>query len=105
MGINACNLSASNGLTNVSTAGANQYLRRYSLAVSAADRLVRLRPLYNTASLRVTATNALPTQAYRINAKAQAPTQEAKAIEVTRWEPVTPSIFDYVLFSGGNLIK
>lgn len=104
-GLNACSLSASNGLTNVSLAGNNQYLRRYNLATSANDRLVRVRPLYNTTSLRVTASNSLPVQAYVIDAEAQTPTLESKAIEVTRLEPGTPSIFDYVLFSGGGLVK
>jgi Tfp pilus assembly protein PilX len=105
VGINACNLDSSNGLINVSTSGTNQYLRSYTMAANSTDRLVRIRPLYNTVSLRVTAVNTLPIQAYQINAKAQAPTRETKAIEVTRWEPVTPSIFDYVLFSGSNLVK
>ena len=104
-GFYACALSASNNLTDVVQAGSDNYLRKYQLAIAAADRLIRIRPLYNLTSLRVTAANPLPTQAYQINSSAQAPTQEAKAIEVTRLEPGTPSIFDYVLFSGGDLVK
>lgn len=105
LGLNACALSASNNLTDVSESGADSYLRRYDLAVNAGDQLVRIRPLYNQTSLRVSGTNPLPNQAYLISASAQAPTEEAKAIEVTRLEPGTPSIFDYVLFSGGGLVK
>lgn len=104
-GLNACSLSASNNLTDVATVGTDQYLRSYDLDITAADQLVRIRPLYNLTSLRVTALNPLPTQAYLINSSAQVETQESKAIEVTRLEPGTPSIFDYVLFSGGGLIK
>lgn len=104
-GLNACGLSAANGLTDVAVAGDNPYLRKYSLNVTAADRLVRLRPLYNSTSLRITASNALPVQAYLVNSSAQTATKETKAIQVTRLEPATPSIFDYVLFSGGGLVK
>ncbi len=104
-GLNACALAASNNLTDVALVGSDQYLRRYDLNIAADDQLVRIRPLYNLASLRVTAANPLPTQAYQINSSAQTETQESKAIEVTRLEPGTPSIFDYVLFSGGGLVK
>lgn len=106
-GINACSLNSTNNMTNVATAGTGRYLRKYTLAgILAADEIVRIRPLYNLTSLRVTAVNALPDQAHLISSKAQIETtKEAKAIEVTRLEPATPSIFDYVLFSGGNLVK
>lgn len=105
-GINACSLSSSNNLADIATDGSGRYLRSYDLDITAADQLIRIRPLYNLTSLRVTAAgaNPLPNQAYLINSEAQAPTEEAKAIEVTRLEPATPSIFDYVLFSGGNLV-
>jgi hypothetical protein len=104
-GVNACALAGSNNLTNVVQPGADKYLRSYNVNIAAGDQLVRIRPLYNLASLRVTGLNPLPTQAYLINSSAQAETKEAKAIEVTRLEPGTPSIFDYVLFSGGGLVK
>jgi Tfp pilus assembly protein PilX len=103
--INACSLNASNGLTDVADPGSGKYLRSYSFAVAANDQIVRIRPLYNLTSLKVSAAIPLPVQAYVIDATAQSTTQEAKAIEVTRWEPATPSIFDYVLFSGSDLIK
>lgn len=104
-GINACSLNSSNNLTNVTAVGSGRYLRKYTLNILAADEIVRIRPLYNVTSLRVTASNPLPTQAFLINSSAQVETQESKAIEVTRLEPGTPSIFDYVLFSGGGLVK
>ena len=103
-GVNACSLTTSNGLTDIAADGSGQYLRSYDLEITAADQLVRIRPLYNLTSLRVTALNPLPNQAYLVNSSAQTTTEEAKAIEVTRLEPATPSIFDYVLFSGGNLV-
>lgn len=104
-GLNACALSASNNLIDVAQTGSDKYLRSYNVSIAAGDRLMRIRPLYNLASLRVTASNGLPNQAYLINSSAQVETKETKAIEVTRLEPGTPSIFDYVLFSGGGLVK
>ncbi|MDZ4229008.1 MAG: hypothetical protein U1C50_02015 [Patescibacteria group bacterium] len=105
LGINACSLNSSNNLTDVATAGTDQYLRSYNLNVLATDKLVRIRPLYNTTSLRVTASTPLPNQAYLVDSSAQTETQETKAIQVTRLEPATPSVFDYVLFSGSDLVK
>ncbi|MBU2052297.1 hypothetical protein KKH13_03795 [Patescibacteria group bacterium] len=104
-GLNACSLNASNNLTDISAGGSAQYLRTYDLVTTSSDRLVRIRPLYNKTSLRVTASTPLPNQAYLVDSSAQTETQETKAIQVTRLEPATPSIFDYVLFSGSNLVK
>lgn len=104
-GVNACALNASNGMTDVSDAGVGSFLRQYSVAVDANDVLVRIRPIYNRSSISVTGNVDLPVQAYMINSTAQAPTLESKAIEVTRTEPATPSVFDYVLFSGTNIVK
>lgn len=104
-GWNACDLEADNGMTNVTDSGSGTFLRSYDLAINANDSLVRIRPVYNQTSLRVTGSPALPVQSYVIDSKAQALTLESKAIEVTRTEPATPAIFDYVLFSGTNVIK
>jgi len=104
-GINACSLNGSNGMEDVSAAGGGNYLRSYDIMVTANDSLVRIRPIYNQTSLRVSGATDLPTQTYVISSQAQAETQEAKAVEVTRNEPATPSVFDYVLFSGSSLAK
>jgi Tfp pilus assembly protein PilX len=104
-GWNACNLEADNGMTNVTDSDSGTFLRSYDLAIDASDSLVRIRPVYNQTSLRVTGSPALPVQSYVIDSKARALTLESKAIEVTRTEPATPAIFDYVLFSGTNIIK
>ena len=104
-GVNACALNAANNLVDVATAGNGKYLRSFSFDTVSGDRLVRIRPLYNLTSLWVSGANALPNQAYLIDSSAQAVTQETKAIQVTRLEPGTPPAFDYVLFSGGNLVQ
>ena len=106
LGYNACDLSAENNLTNVTDSGSGNYLRQVSFAVDGGtDILVRIRPLYNQTSLRIFGNVDLPTQAYKIDSEAQAPTLEARAIKVTRTEPATPAIFDYVLFSGSSISK
>jgi hypothetical protein len=104
-GVNACALNTDNGMTDVSNVGSSTFLRQYDVAVDANDVLVRIRPIYNRASISVTGNVDLPVQAYVISSTAQAPTLESKAIEVTRTEPATPSIFDYVLFSGTSIVK
>lgn len=104
-GLNACSLSGSNNMTNVGTGGTDGFLRRYDINVTASDEIMRIRPIYNTTSIRVAGqTSNLPTQSFLIDSKAQVETQEAKAIEVTRNEPASPSVFDYVLFSGQSLV-
>lgn len=104
-GWNACDLEADNGMTNKTDSGSGTFLRSYDLDIYANDSLVRIRPVYNQTSLRVTGSPALPVQSYVIDSKARALTLESKAIKVTRTEPATPAIFDYVLFSGTDIIK
>jgi type II secretory pathway pseudopilin PulG len=103
--VNACDLASENGMLNVTDSGSDNYLRRYDLAVDSNDVLVRIRPIYNRASLRVTANADLPVQYYRIDSQAAATNLAVKSIQVTRTVPATAAIFDYVLFSGTNITK
>lgn len=104
-GVNACALNAENGLSDVSISGDGGYLRKFSVSVGVDDQLIRIRPLYNQASFMIYGNVDLPNQAYEINSSAQVETLESKAIEVTRTEPASPSIFDYALFSGTSIVK
>jgi len=91
--------------------GSDGYLKKVEIPVEISDKLVRIRPIYNKASIRVTGRNAegnevsLGTQLYRIDSRAQSETLESKAVEVTRTIPSLPSVFDYVLFSGTGIVK
>ena len=92
VGINACVLRYTNNLEDISDSADLPYLRRYELGIDSGDQLVRIRPVYNSTSLQVTADpdsfDPLPDQAYLISSSAQIETtKEAKAIEVTRLEP------------------
>jgi len=100
-GWNACDLG--DDFTYVDDPGDDGYLRKKELAV-AANSLVKIRPIYNQAQIRVTGDN-LPVQVYDIDSKAISPTLESKAIQVSRTVPATPTIFDYVLFSGTNIVQ
>lgn len=105
---NSCT-GLTNGFTNVSTSGDNGYYRKITIPVAADDELIRIRPIYNQASISVYGNVDLPSQGYEIASSAQVSSQDsaraAKSIEVTRTEPATPAIFDYVLFSGTSLAK
>lgn len=107
---NSCT-GLTNGFTDVATAGDNDYFRKITIPVEADDELIRIRPVYNQASILVYGNVDLPSQGYAIASSAQVLNQAqdqsraAKSIEVTRTEPATPAIFDYVLFSGTNLVK
>jgi len=75
--------------------------------VSPDDQLIRIRALCNATTVTITVdSGSLPAQEYAIESRAAAgSTEESKvsAIEVTKESQTPPSIFDYVLFSGGNL--
>lgn len=111
--VNACaSFDGVNGMTSVGVDDSgNEYLKKYRIQILTTDVYARIRPIYNQASIRVYGTpNDLPTQSYNINSKAISTTidtnpLESKAIEVTKTQPATPSIFDYVLFSGLSIIK
>lgn len=108
VGINACDLQGVNGMSNATDSGSDGYARLYTLRVYDQENMLRIIPIYHQVSIRVTKGAwgaALPAQLYQINSTAQTATKETKAIEVTRTEPATPSVFDYVLFSGSNLVK
>lgn len=69
------------------------------------DKLVSIRAAYNKTTVKVTGNVDLPVQQYRVTSRAVAEGEEVKAVEVSRTVSVLPEIFDYVLFSGGDLVK
>lgn len=103
-GWNACNALV-NDFTDAMIAGDDDYLKKIELTAAANVDLVKIRPISNQAKIRVKAIPDLPVQMYGIDSSAQSPTLEAKAIQVSRTVPAAPAIFDYVLFSGTNIVK
>lgn len=68
--------------------------------------MARVRMLYNGSPLAVRGVGAdLPPQGFTIDSSGQTPSGVTRRIEVTRLYPSVPSLFDYVLFSGGSDLK
>ncbi len=77
-----------------------------AVPAGAGNKILRLRPLCADAEIRVEAVGAsLPAQSYLIRSEAEAEAGGSRVVEVTKTNPVLPEIFDYVLFSNGNLVK
>ncbi|MCM8787836.1 MAG: pilus assembly PilX N-terminal domain-containing protein [Candidatus Omnitrophica bacterium] len=75
-----------------------------NISLSSQVRLVRIRPFYNRATVRVNSNSGnLPVQVYNITSTATYGEEKISRVEVARTVPVLPPIFDYVLFSKGNL--
>ncbi len=109
---NGCNLS--NGLSWSTTvnnctdaAGASGYLRRLTVSsLDSNDRIIRVKPLYNRATLNIALDQDLSaTQLYQLVSKSVAEGGKVGAFEVKKTIPALVPIFDYVLFSGGDLTK
>lgn len=73
----------------------------------AGKKILRLRPLCANAKLVVEAVGgaSLPAQSYLIRSEARASGGETRVVETTKTYPILPEIFDFVLFSGGDLVK
>jgi len=106
---NACG-ALDNGMELAGDSGDASYLKKAEINLAADDELMRIRPIYNQTSIRVTKDD-LPEQYYRIVSTAEVKLGESeetfasKAVQVTRTVPATPSVFDYVLFSGSSISK
>ncbi|MCL5411286.1 MAG: hypothetical protein M1150_00905 [Patescibacteria group bacterium] len=68
---------------------------------------LRVRPLFGDTHIQFSSDNMyvnLPVQGYEITATGSAGSSE-RTVKVFKSKPALPSIFDYVLFSGGSLSK
>ncbi|MBU0576469.1 hypothetical protein KJ707_00405 [Patescibacteria group bacterium] len=83
----------------------NGYKRRYSLSLLTNDFLVRFKPVYNDTHVKIASSDfTMLTQYYSIRSKAaKENSNETRIVEVNRTSLSAPSIFDYALYSGGNL--
>lgn len=99
----ASGCTVSNDFQN-SNAGSDGYFSKASLIINPpADQLIRMRTFYRKASLRVVSDQSLGDQIYRITSEASSADNKVGKIIVDRTVATVPGIFDYVLFSGGNL--
>lgn len=70
------------------------------------EKALRVRPICAEATVTVSGVgNPLPEQSYKIRSEVVGPGKQVRTVEVTKSLPILPPIFDYVLFSGGTLVK
>jgi len=86
--------------------GSSGYFRRAVVSTQASDDYMRIKAVYNDTDVLVAASSNLPVQAYQIRSEAKSQAgNETRTIQVVRTLPVSPSIFDYVVYSGTTLTK
>jgi hypothetical protein len=101
--------TSQNGFSTASgagTVGSINYNATYDITPEPTATLVRVRALYNKASLAVVPQGggSLPVQGYQATVTGQQGNNTA-AVQVVQALPANPGIFDYVLWSGGGLSK
>ncbi|OGJ21984.1 MAG: hypothetical protein A2804_02710 [Candidatus Pacebacteria bacterium RIFCSPHIGHO2_01_FULL_46_10] len=101
----ACSYTDGFSTTGVSGDATNGYT--VSLALQTNDTIVNIHPLYNDAAVTVQGGGwTLPTQYYSIQSTARNTVgNETKVIQLSRTIPANPSILDFVLYSGGTIVK
>jgi len=98
----------------VANSGSEPYLNMVTVPIDSNDVALRIRTFYNQATVAVRDAayepltecgdeEGLPTQTYQIVSRAETDTGETRTVEVSKTVEAWPPIFDYVLFSGGQL--
>lgn len=87
----------------------DKYLCRAPVAVAPVDnaKVMRIRPFWRKATVRVSGSPSLPIQAYDVVSTATTPDLGiTRRVQVTRTVlPQLPASFDYVLFSESDIVK
>lgn len=83
------------------------FARCTQIPISANPLLLRIRPFWNKATVRVSSVGgSLPVQSYNLTSTASTPLGITRKVQVTRTaKPQLPAVFDYVLFSEGDIVK
>lgn len=101
----ACDYANSFSSSAVTDDGDWKYV---TVPLTATDLRVSIHPLYNSTTIKAEPVSgfSLPVQGYDISSSAKnTQGNETKAIVVNRSALVTPSVLDFVLYSGGQLAK
>lgn len=99
----SCNLTASNSFGSA-IVGLSGYLSGKSVVVDGM-KLMRLKPIYNGATIRVTTGNNVFNSTLFLVQSSATGGDANKEIEVKRSPDTAGSVFDYALFSGGVITK
>jgi type II secretory pathway pseudopilin PulG len=101
--------TASNEFTTILTDPAGKYLRTIgsgTVTFVAADQIARIRVLENDTTVNVSAVGgSLPIQGYRLESRGTTEEDKTSLVAVEKTVPVLLPIFDYTLFSQGNISK
>ncbi len=92
------------GFTEVSAGGADEFLRGNTIGLTTNDEFIRIKALVDETTVRVSNAN-LPKQAFNLTSTAVTPQEKASRVVVKKTLPVMLPLFDYVLFSKGNITK
>lgn len=82
--------------------------KSFLIPASGNVKMLRLKPFWNRTTVKVTPANesVFPVQTYEITSTATTDTGVSRKVEVRREAlPQLPAIFDYVLYSGGDITK
>ena len=76
------------------------------ITVSSGAKILRIKPFHDAVALKVSGSPDLPTQIYEINSVAKTNLGITRRVKVTRTDlPALPAVFDYVLYSEGDIVK
>ncbi|MBI4057941.1 hypothetical protein HY405_01315 [Candidatus Microgenomates bacterium] len=78
-----------------------------SIDIALGSKILRIKPFHSdVVDLTVTGSPDLPTQIYEINSVAKTDLGITRRVQVTRTAlPALPAVFDYVLYSEGDIVK
>jgi Tfp pilus assembly protein PilX len=89
--------------------GTDGYFKGVLINLVAGDEIVRVRPIYNGTDVRIRAEGAwdLGDQFYQIKSTATKGQGDntTKVIQIDKSIPMTPTVFDFALFSGVSIVK
>lgn len=101
-----CN-SPNDGFTQINTDPAGELFRQATLSLKTGDLFVRIKPIIKDTYIQVQGNGwNLPVQYFRVKSVADSNLgDEVRAVQVNRTNPVAPSIFDFVMYSGTSIVK
>lgn len=101
-----CESQRDSNMQEPETLASGDYSFRVSLDVSASDRLIRLRPVFNNTRFLVSGNDSINLAQYDILSRAYNEQEDlARTINVKRSIPGAYSFMDYTLISGSSLSK
>jgi len=97
----------SDGFTTASSINVDGYRRSTTLTLNSDDLFVRVKPVYSDTHVRITGVNwELPVQYFNVRSEARSNNgNETRIVEVNRTLPTAPSVMDFALYSGADIVK